>query len=192
MKMFNLTVLVAAIAVCAPAVAFANMSKTDYDAGKKTIAADYKAAKAACDPLAGNAKDICAAQAKGKEKVALAELGAAYKPTTKARYDVRLARAEADYSVAKEKCDDQAGNAKDVCVKEAKAAQTAAKADAKANMKVADVNQAADKKVTEVKKDATADKRAAEYAVAKEKCDALAGSPKDACMADAKSRYGKS
>jgi hypothetical protein len=117
--------------------------RPDYDAAKKAIAADYKAAKTRCEPLAGNAKDICAAEAKGKEKVALAELGAAYKPTSKTHYDARVAKAEADYSVAKEKCDDQAGNARDVCVKEAQALQTAAKADAKASMKTADAKQAA-------------------------------------------------
>ena len=42
-----------------------------------------------------------------------------------------IAKAEAEYAVAKERCDDQAGNAKDVCVKEAKSAQTAAKANAR-------------------------------------------------------------
>ena len=44
---------------------------------------------------------------------------------------VTIAKAEADYRVAKEKCDDSAGNAKDVCLKEAKAAEAAAKAEAK-------------------------------------------------------------
>jgi hypothetical protein len=42
-----------------------------------------------------------------------------------------VAKAEADYRVAKERCDDQAGNVKDVCLEEAKAAEAAAKADAK-------------------------------------------------------------
>ena len=36
------------------------------------------------------------------------------------------------------------------------------------------------------------DKRDADYKVAVEKCDALAGSAKDACVKDAKVRYGKS
>jgi hypothetical protein len=46
-----------------------------------------------------------------------------------------MAKAEADYDVAKEKCDDQSGNAKDVCKKDAKAAFTSAKADAKSTRK---------------------------------------------------------
>jgi hypothetical protein len=70
-------------------------------------------------------------------------------------------------AVAKERCDDSAGNVKDVCVKEAKAAHVSAKADAKAQEKIVDAH-----------KDAAVDKRDAEYAVAKEKCDALSGNTK--------------
>ena len=137
------------------------------------IAAEHKAAKAACDPMAANAKDICLAQAKGAEKVAMAELTASYQPTTKARYDVRVARADADY----------AGNAKDVCVKEAKAVQTTAKADAKTT---------AGKEIAVARQYASAEKRDADYAVAKEKCDALSGAAKDACIGSAKANFGKS
>jgi hypothetical protein len=43
-----------------------------------------------------------------------------------------------------------------------------------------------------VRKDAAADKRDADYAVAKEKCDALAGAAKDACVGSAKANFGKS
>ena len=44
----------------------------------------------------------------------------------------------------------------------------------------------------DARKDAASDKRDANYAVAKEKCDALAGDAKNTCMSDAKARYGKS
>ena len=47
------------------------------------------------------------------------------------------------------------------------------------------------KKTAEAKKDAAEDKRDAEYKVAVEKCDALAGAAKDTCVRDAKTRYGK-
>ena len=70
--------------------------------------------------MLANAKDICDAEVSGQQRVALAELEATYHSTRKTRYDVRIAKARADYSVAKEKCDDQAGNAKDVCVNDAK------------------------------------------------------------------------
>jgi hypothetical protein len=39
---------------------------------------------------------------------------------------------------------------------------------------------------------ATEEKRDADYRVAIEKCDALVGAAKDACVRDARMRYGKS
>lgn len=113
------------------------MSRDEYKADKEKIEATYKSAKAACDSMSGNQKDICVAQAKGEEKVGKAELEARYKPSEKNTYDARVARAEADYEVAKEKCDDQSGNAKDACQKEAKAKEASAKAEAKTQMKSA-------------------------------------------------------
>lgn len=177
------TALAAAIGLAFGTAAFAGatMSQPEHSAAKGSIAAGYKSDKAGCDPLAGNGKDICMAEARGREKVALAELQATYKPSDKARYEVGMARANAAHSVAKEKCDDRAGNAKDVCRKEAASAHTAATADAKAQMKTA-----------EVRKDAAQDKRDAEYVVAREKCDALAGDPKELCLKDAKAKYGQS
>ena len=182
---------VVAVALACSGAAFASISKDEYKAGKDRVAADYKAAKANCGSLAGNAKDICVAEAKGREKVAKAQLEADYKPTEKNRYDVAAAKAEADYAVAKEKCDDKAGNDKSVCVKQAKAAETRAKADAKANMKVAKAGRAAGEKSADARKDAAEDKRDADYAVAKEKCDKFSGDAKDRCLNDAKARFGK-
>ena len=117
------------------AFAAEGLSSDGYKAGKDKIAADYKSASAPCKTMSGNAKDICMAEAKGKEKVAKAELEATYKPTAKHQYEVSIAKAEADYDVAKQKCDDQAGAAKSACVKDAKAAMASAKADAKAAKK---------------------------------------------------------
>jgi hypothetical protein len=178
------------------------MTSTDFSTSKTRIKADYKADKKGCASLASNAKDICIAEAKGKEAVALAELDNSYKPTQKTRYKVSVAKGEAAYGVAKEKCDDLSGNPKDVCVKEAKAALTAAKADATvqmktsaanttANKKSADANAKASSEKKEVRADAAADKRAAELKVATEKCDALASTAKDTCLADAKAKFGK-
>lgn len=203
MNKLNISIITMALSLAFSTGAIAqNMSKDDYKAGKDKIAAEYKSAKAACDSLSGNPKDICVADAKGKEKVAKAELEAGYKPSNKATYEVSVAKAEADYAVAKERCDDMSGNAKDVCVKEAKAAETTAKANAKAQMKTAEANVTAKEKTTEARsdasktatdarKDATADKRDAEYAVAKEKCDTFSGDAKDQCLNQAKARFGK-
>ena len=133
------------------------------------------------------------AEANGKEKVAKAELEARYKPSERTSHAPRVAKAQADYAVAREKCDDKVGNEKDVCVKEAKAAETRAKADAKAQIKITQANKdaketsgearkKADETGANARKNAADQKRDADYAVAKEKCDVYAGGAKDYCV----------
>ncbi len=100
-------------------------------AEKDRIEADYKADKAKCDSMQGNAKDVCMKQAKGKENVAKAELDAKENPSARNQRKVEEAKAKADYEVAKEKCDDQKGKEKSACEKEAKASYDRAKADIK-------------------------------------------------------------
>jgi hypothetical protein len=156
------------------------LSKPDYKAGKTRISETYKADKAECQKLAGNAKDICKEEAKGKEKVARAELTYSYTGQAADRYHLLVTQAKAAYVVAKERCDDQAGNAKDVCVKEAKAAEKKALADAKMNQEIG-----------EAKKDAASEKMQADYKVALEKCEALSGDTKASCVAAAKVKFGK-
>ena len=173
------SLLIAALAMI-PAAHAAPMTKADYKAHKVRITADYKADKTACGSLAGNANDICVEQAKGKEKLALAQLEYAYTGKSEDQNKIMKTRAEVDYAVSKEKCDDLAGNAKDVCVQQAKAVETKALADAKL-----------DKKVGEAQTDAAVDKRDADYKVATEKCDALAGDAKASCMSAAKLKFGK-
>lgn len=204
MNQFNIGTIAVAIGLAFSAGAIAqSMSKDEYKAGKDGISAEYKSANANCDSFAGNAKDRCKAEAKGNEKVGKAELEFRYKPTDKTRYEARVAKAQADYSVAKEQCDDKAGNVKDVCLKEAKATEISAKADAKAQMKISDANKTAnqksttaqmkaDEKAVGARKDAAEDKRDADFAVAKEKCDVYSGDAKDLCMNEAKAQYGKS
>ncbi len=106
-----------------------------YKADRDKIAADYKAAKAQCDTMKGNAKDVCTEEAKGKEKIAKAELDQQRKPSDSNARKVAEAKVEAVYGVAKEKCDDQKGDAKAACVKQAKAEQAKGKADIKAMKK---------------------------------------------------------
>ena len=85
--MNKLTISAIAIGLAFSAGAMAQaVSKEQYQSGRDNIAADYKAAKAACGSLSGNANDICAAQASGREKVAKAQLEAEYKPSVEARY----------------------------------------------------------------------------------------------------------
>ena len=93
---------------------------------------------------------------------------------------VLLVKAVAEYALAKQKCENLAGNGKDVCLREATAIKTKAAVDANTNQKVA-----------ELKQDAAQKKRDADFSVAVEKCDALAGDAKASCVMQAKVSFGK-
>jgi hypothetical protein len=67
-----------------------------------------------------------------------------------------------------------------------------ATADAKVDRVASDARRDQVEKTTAAQRDAAEDKRDADYKVAIEKCDALAGAAKDGCVRDAKTRYGKS
>lgn len=194
MKKTTLSTMVAGALFCsASMIASADtMTKTDYAAEKARINATQYADVARCTQLAGNARDVCKLEVQGARKVAMAQLDSRNKATREAAYDVRVVRAKADYAVAREKCDDLAGNDKDVCVKTAKSVEVAALADAKASKKIVAAGVKAGNTVAEAKIDATEDKMTAEYKVAVEKCDALAGVTKDNCVTDARKRFGKS
>ncbi len=178
---FNLkaSILVSSLLAFSPAFS-APISKADFNQGKSRISAEYAAAKAGCKDLSANAKDICMEEAKGKEKVARAELQYSYSEKPGDLVKVGESRAKAAYEVAKEKCDDLAGNAKSVCVKEAKAIETKALVDARTAGKI-----------SETRKEGAKEKLDADYKVAAEKCDALAGDAKASCVASAKAKYGK-
>ncbi|HZM35475.1 MAG TPA: hypothetical protein VFC18_13405 [Burkholderiales bacterium] len=97
------------------------------DAGRKAkqqeeerIEQQAKADRERCNQMKGNAKDVCEAQAKGKERVAKAELDAKYDSSPTNQRKVAEAKLNAEYDVAKERCEDQKGEAKDQCQKAAK------------------------------------------------------------------------
>lgn len=182
MKLSLLTSLIS-IALLASGAAQAAPSpeaKAAYNQSKDRAAADYKAAKARCDIITGNPKDVCIAEAKAARVKTEEEASALYKNTLKAFTQSRMKIASANYDLDKVKCNALTGNDKDICVSQAKAARVAAESDAKA-----------DRKAIEARTDARDDKREAEYKVAMEKCDAFAGAAKDSCVAAAKSQYGK-
>jgi hypothetical protein len=184
MMIRQLMTVTLALAFSAPFVAHAQ-SDADLKNQEKQIEAQYRADQKKCTDLAGNAKDICVAQAKGSEKVAKAELQARRDNyTAEARHDLRLAKAEAAHDVAKEKCDEMAGNTKDVCLKDALAAFTRAKAEARADRKASETSKNSRDQVANTT-------RNAEYDAAVERCDKYAGETKSRCVADTKARFGR-
>lgn len=144
MTCFSKSAIAAALSLTFAACATAGtMMPSDFKSARDTIGTDYKAAVAACASLSGNAKDICKAEASGKEKVARAELDERNEPGAKHTHAVNSAKAKAEYAVAKEKCDDKSGNDKTACLKDAKAVEAKAMSDAGEVRKTADAKKEA-------------------------------------------------
>lgn len=166
----------------APATAATRLSgKDELNAGMARIDAELLADRAACDKLAGTPRDVCREQARGKEKVAKAELDLAHTGSRKSQDRLTTVRMDATYDIARTQCNDKAGAAKAVCTKEAQTARAKAQADLRLSQRV-----------TEAKRDAADDRRDAECNLATEKCDAMAEDRRAACMAAAKAKAGKS
>lgn len=119
--------------------------------------------------LAGAALCIFAANAYAADPV---------KQERENEYKAAMARADSDYKAARDACSGRRGNDKDVCLKDAKAAHVRATADAKSH-----------RKANAAMADAREDKMDANYKAAKERCDALSGDAKDACIREAKVKY---
>ena len=170
---------VATLTVATAATAMTSETRAHYNATVDRASADYKIARDKCNSLSGNAKNVCVEEARAAEKRAKADAKAQYKHTSKAQTNALIAAADGDYAVAKAKCGAKTGNDMNVCVEEAKAARAKAIAEAKANKKVSDAR-------AEVREDT----READYKVAAEKCEALSGADKDACISAAKAKFG--
>lgn len=91
-------------------------------------------------------------------------------------YSSAKTRISADYKTDKAACAALAGNTKDVCVEQARAKEKIARAELEYGYSGKPADQT---KVMVAKAEST-------YAVAKEKCDDLAGNPKDVCVKEAK------
>lgn len=86
---------------------FQGTREAKLEAREDVIEAEFKVAKERCDSFAGDAKDVCVAEAKAvyaKEEAALA---------------AREKAMEADHKVAKERCSTLSGDARRSCLKEA-------------------------------------------------------------------------
>lgn len=166
------------------------MSREDHQARKERIEADYKAARQQCDGMKGNAKDVCMAQAKGKNEVVKAQLEAQRDPGPKRDSHVQKKQAEADYNVARQKCDDLRHVARDACRNDAKATYEHAKDQAK----VAPAAEGKGVRSDQSQRDGRQARNAStdtEYAAARERCGTLSPQARDNCMNEVRKRFSK-
>jgi hypothetical protein len=131
--------LVGALAVSATAFGISTavdsprslMSPVDYGATKKAIEAQARTALEYCRDREAQEREVCKAEAKAEERVRKADLEAQYRGTVTSVTDARLARAKAQYEVAKVKCAEQRSEGKISCLRSARAEKAKALAEAK-------------------------------------------------------------
>jgi len=197
MKTLHMTTLCLALALGASACGDRNSASS---AASDRIASERKSAEALCDNLAGNAKAVCLEEAKGRARIAQAELTERTAPSDENRLAVRKAHADAALAVALVRCDAWSGNPRDVCRKEADQQYAAATADAQLVQEMKDVRSTAREASAEVAEtareatdearlDAMKTKRDAEYAVEMQKCDGYAGDMRSTCIERVKAEF---
>lgn len=175
------TLLIAA-ALSSGVASAADAGKETYERAVAAAKTEHKIAKAKCDELAGDRKDICSVTARGAFDIAKAEAKEQYKATAKNRNKTAMVRAEAAYEIAKAQCQTSSGHTKAVCEKEAKAAHVKAKSEAESTLMHAEKDQDLRKETAKLQEETNE----AAYKVAEEKCDGFSGETKETCLEKAK------
>ncbi len=93
-------------------------AEVKYDEAAHAAKAEYKAARARCNELGGNPKEVCIKEAKAAETSALADAKAA-RIGAGADAEASEDKREAEFKVAKEKCESMSGTTRNTCEKEA-------------------------------------------------------------------------
>lgn len=190
MTTIRIACLAAFLACAAGANAAAPMTKEEMKAQKVRIEEQYDQAQTRCRRVQGHARELCNEQARGERDVQSAELQLKVQPTAESDHKLRLAKAEAAYSMALVKCKPLGGTARDVCRRDARMVFNDAKAEAKLQSEVAAQALRAENTVRE--RTAVADRiNESQYNAARERCEMLPGEGRENCLADAKRRFGK-
>lgn len=172
-------------ALIALAAVAANLSLEEYNGEHEKIAGAFKDARARCDPLSGNARDVCMVQAKAERNIAFADLEQRYEPTPRHAERLAVVRAESAYDVARERCDDAAGSDRDACIRGAKDSRSQALAQAHSSGA-----SPAHRDIIDLTRNAVPP-RLPEYDQIYRSCQQLDGNARVSCMADARARFGR-
>ncbi|MCQ9372812.1 hypothetical protein NMQ14_00955 [Methyloversatilis sp. XJ19-13] len=164
-----------------PALAAGPMTRFEFELETAHIASTFTHARAVCDALTSNTRDICVEEARAVQSIAHAELAFRRSGHLSDAAAIPVVRAEAGYAVARERCDEQTGADKARCLAAARSAQAGALAEAKAAA-------AAAGSVAQTPVDA---RREAEYQRAVAKCEAMASDTRSHCLTAARKKAGK-
>lgn len=179
-----------ALACLAAAQAAPVLSREDVKAHKVRIEEQYDNAQTRCRRVQGHSRELCNEQARGERDIQSAELQLQAEPTAENDRKLRMAKAEAAYSMALVRCKPLTGSARDVCRKDAKDGFNFAKAEARLQGEVAEVSLRSENTVRE--RTAQQDRQLEiQYAAARERCELLPGEGRANCLADIKQRFNK-
>jgi hypothetical protein len=166
------------------------LTRDDVKAQKVRIEEQYDQAQARCRRVQGHARELCNEKARGERDVQQAELQLQAEPTGDNDQKLRVAKANAAYSLALVRCKDLDGQARDVCRKDAKMGFEEAKEEARLQREVSD--QQLRSAVTVRDRTSQQEKVAdAEYNAARQRCDVLPPEGRANCLLDAQKRFGK-
>lgn len=98
------------VALSGAATAAVNENLQEYRESLAGARSTFNADMAHCKSLQADERDMCRAQAKAVHKKANAEAIAHQRNTAQARVDARIARADADYDLARAACKATRGN----------------------------------------------------------------------------------
>jgi hypothetical protein len=107
------------------------MARADYAVARKAIDSESRISLGRCRDVEGAARDICKAEVRAEDRIKKADLDARYHGTVNSAADARLARAKAQYDVARAKCSGYSNDVKAECLHSARAEKARAFADAK-------------------------------------------------------------
>ncbi|MBU6437684.1 MAG: hypothetical protein KGQ77_09175 [Betaproteobacteria bacterium] len=157
------------------------ISEADYRAGRLRLGKHYGVNRAACFSLASTAQIDCLERARGRERVALAELLYSFSGRAADRRAIAMQRANAAFEIAREHCVAPAGAVHTQCISVAEAARAQAVAAAGVGASVAHAAAGA----------AAVAQGPGDGKVAGEKCDTLAASTRMNCATVVKANYLK-
>lgn len=85
----------------------------------------------ACEPLQGNAREVCREAARSRARVAQLERLLRERGDPADACKLHLVRAETDFGVSRQRCDDQQGSGRLLCIQRAKSVELQALAEAR-------------------------------------------------------------
>lgn len=181
----TILLLVAGAAQAAPL-----LSRQEMRAHQVRIEEQYDNAQARCRRVQGPSRQLCSERARGERDIQAAELRMQNEPTPENDHRLRLARAEAAYSLGLLRCKPLDGAARSVCRGDARRVFDDARAEARLQMDV--VAQSLRSENTLRVRTAEAERLAeTQFKAARDRCGALPPQGRENCLQDAKRRFGK-